>query len=218
MSAETGKLAKGVTVKGSFLPEPVRVLSFSPINEQIFRLIGIGSDSQQTYSLLLTAEQVEQLISTSRGWDFSGDAETVFLTIEAVRVRNAYLFDPICAVHAAQIVPLPHQLDAVYHFILPQTRIRFLLADDPGAGKTIMAGLVLKELKMRGLVKRTLIVVPGHLQDQWQREMKEKFGEHFVRVDRGIINAYQGRNVWRYHSQVITSIDFAKQEEWVLSP
>ncbi|MCX7968312.1 MAG: helicase-related protein [Armatimonadetes bacterium] len=213
MPAGTGKLAKGVIVKGSSLPEPVRVLSFSPVNEQIYRLIGIGLDSQQTYNLLLTAEEVEQLTTISQGWSFSGDAEAVFLAVEAIRIRNAHLFDPFCAVHAAQIEPLPHQLDAVYRFILPQTRIRFLLADDPGAGKTIMAGLVLKELKMRGLVKRTLIIVPGHLQDQWQREMKEKFGEHFIRVDRGVINAHWGRNVWRYHSQVITSIDFAKQED-----
>lgn len=210
---EKSEVEKGKIVKGSQFPEPVRVLAFSSINGQTFRLAGIGLNSGQLYNRLLTAEEIEQLTFVSQGWDFSGNAEAVFLTIEAIRIRNAYLFDPFCAVNAAPIDPLPHQLDAVYSFILPQLRIRFLLADDPGAGKTIMAGLVLKELKMRGLVKRTLIIVPGHLQDQWQREMKEKFGEHFTRIDRGVINAHWGRNVWQHLSQVITSMDFAKQQD-----
>ncbi|MGC9069663.1 MAG: DEAD/DEAH box helicase, partial [Thermoprotei archaeon] len=90
---------------------------------------------------------------------------------------------------------------------------RFLIADDPGAGKTIMAGLIIKELKLRGLVRRVLIVVPGHLKDQWRRELKEKFNETFVVLDRSTFNAHYGENPWERNNQVITSIDFAKQEE-----
>jgi superfamily II DNA or RNA helicase len=100
----------------------------------------------------------------------------------------------------------------VYHHILKNSNIRFLLADDPGAGKTIMAGLLFKELKYRGLVNRVLIVVPGHLKDQWLREMKERFQEKFLIVDRGVMNASWGQNIWTENHQIITSLDFAKQE------
>ncbi|MCX7992067.1 MAG: helicase-related protein, partial [Fimbriimonadales bacterium] len=124
----------------------------------------------------------------------------------------AYLFDPLLAVNVSQIDPLPHQIEAVYHYILRQPDVRFLLADDPGAGKTIMAGLLIKELKYRGVAHRILLVVPGHLKFQWQREMKEKFGENFIVVDRSVQNAHWGRNVWLEQAQVITSMDFAKQE------
>jgi hypothetical protein len=95
-------------------------------------------------------------------------------------MRLAYAFDPHYAVSVTQVDLLPHQVDAVYRHILPWPRIRFLLADDPGLGKTIMAGLVLKELKARGVLRRTLLVVPAHLQDQWQREMADWFREDFV--------------------------------------
>jgi len=149
--------------------------------------------------------------------DFSGDAEAFFLSMEGKRIRFAFQFDPLYAVNVSQIDPLPHQIDAVYHYILKHPRIRFLLADDPGAGKTIMAGLILKELKQRGLVERVLIVIPGHLRDQWVRELKEKFGETFRTVDRAVMDASWGRNVWLEEGQTITSMDFAKQEDVMVS-
>jgi len=114
--------------------------------------------------------------------------------------------------NVSRVDPLPHQIDAVYDYVLKLPRIRFLIADDPGAGKTIMAGLIIKELKLRGLAKRILIVVPGHLKDQWRRELKEKFSESFVVVDRGTIDAHYGENVWERENQIIASIDFAKQD------
>jgi SNF2 family DNA or RNA helicase len=85
--------------------------------------------------------------------------------------------------------PLPHQLEAVYDYFIKLPRIRFLLADDPGAGKTIMAGLLIKELKIRGLVKRTLIVTPANLSFQRQRELKDKFRESFAVVRSGVLRA-----------------------------
>ncbi len=115
--------------------------------------------------------------------------------------------------NTSQVDSLPHQIEAVYHHILRSPRVRFLLADDPGAGKTIMTGLLLKALKYRGLVRRTLIVVPGHLKDQWLREMKERFGETFTVVDRGVMNATWGRTIWQEQPQVITSMDFGKQDD-----
>jgi SNF2 family DNA or RNA helicase len=109
--------------------------------------------------------------------------------MESHRIRYAYQFDPLFAVNVPQVDSLPHQIEAVYHYILRNPRVRFLLADDPGARKTIMAGLLLKELKYRGIIQRILIVVPGHLKDQWLREMEERFSESFTVVDRAVIKA-----------------------------
>ena len=96
---------------------------------------------------------------------------------EAYRIRLAHLFDPYLAVSASQIEALPHQITAVYAEMLPRQPLRFLLADDPGAGKTVMAGLLIKELLIRGDLERCLIVAPGSLVEQWQDEMAEKFGQ-----------------------------------------
>jgi len=117
------------------------------------------------------------------------------------------------AVNTSKIDPLPHQIEAVYGYILKLPRIRFLIADDPGAGKTIMAWLIIKELKLRNLVKRILIVVPGHLKDQWRRELKDRFDESFVVIDRGLLRDHYGENVWEVYNQIITSMDFTKRED-----
>jgi len=113
----------------------------------------------------------------------------------------------------SKVDPLPHQIEAVYGHALKRPRIRFLIADDPGAGKTIMAGLIIKELKLRQLVKRILIVTPGHLKDQWRRELKDRFDEIFEVVDRTRFDALYGTNVWEKENQIITSIDFAKKDD-----
>ena len=115
--------------------------------------------------------------------------------------------------NTSKVDPLPHQIEAVYHYVLRMPRIRFLLAHDPGAGKTIMAGLIIKEMKLRHLANRILIVVPGHLKDQWRRELKDKFEETFVVADRGATNSLYGQNFWTKENNIITSIDFAKRDE-----
>ena len=108
-------------------------------------------------------------------WSFDGDGSLFRLVSEAHRIRLAHLFDPILAVHTSLVEPLPHQITAVYEALLPRQPLRFLLADDPGAGKTIMAGLFIKELIARGDLKRCLIVCPGSLAEQWQDEMGRRF-------------------------------------------
>src|SRR5947209_14960465 len=140
-----------------------------------------------------------------------------FLALEAKRYRFASLYDPLLAMNTSKVDPLPHQIEAVYGYILKLPRIRFLIADDPGAGTTIMAGLIIKELKLRHQARRILIVVPGHLKDQWRRELKERFEEIFTIVDRGIMDALYGENVWVRELQVITSLDFAKQDDVLAS-
>ena len=109
--------------------------------------------------------------------------------------------------------PLPYPIEAVYGRILKLPRIRFLIADDPGAGKTIMAGLIIKELKLRQLAKKILIVAPGHLKDQWRRELHDRFDENFTVIDRRFMNAFYGENAWIRENQAITSIDFAKKDD-----
>ena len=139
------------------------------------------------------------------------------LATEAHRIRLAYQYDPHFAVSVSQVDPLPHQMDAVYSHLLTQPRIRFLIADDPGARKTIMGGLGIKELKYRGLIERTLIVTPANLTDQWRRELHDKFGETFTVINRATVGASYGRNVWEDNSQCITSIDFVARQDDILA-
>ncbi len=121
------------------------------------------------------AEPALQLQEAHRQWGFDADPELTRLTAEALRIRMAYHFDPHLAIHSSDIDPLPHQITAVYEAMLPRQPLRFLLADDPGAGKTIMAGLLIKELIVRGDLERCLIVCPGSLAEQWQDELRQKF-------------------------------------------
>ncbi len=198
---------------GDFWPEPVRALTVQPQGSQV-RIEAVGIQTERFYSRILTPTDLARIrISPGLQRDMGGRGEGFFLGIEAHRIRFAHQFDPLLAVNVSQVDPLPHQIEAVYHYMLRHPKVRFLLADDPGAGKTIMAGLLLKELKYRGLVRRTLIVVPGHLKDQWRREMKERFGETFLLVDRGVMTASWGRNIWEEQPQVITSMDFAKRDD-----
>ncbi len=140
------------------------------------------------------------------------DPEAQFLMVESARIRLAYAFDPHFAVSLSGIEALPHQLAAVYEHMLSQSRLRFLLADDPGAGKTIMAGLLFKELRLRGAVERTLILAPAPLALQWQDEMRSKFDELFELVDSHTSREQLGGSPWSRFPLCVASMDFAKQE------
>lgn len=140
------------------------------------------------------------------------DAEKLRLLIESARIRLAYAHDHQFAVSLSGIRTLPHQIEAVYRRMLPQPRLRFLLAHDPGAGKTIMAGLLIKELKLREAIERILILCPAPLTIQWQDEMLRWFGESFDIIF-SAVDQQQLTNPWQRSSQVISSIDYAKQED-----
>src|SRR3989449_417312 len=116
-----------------------------------------------------------EIVEQGRPWSFDGDGARFRLVSEAHRIRLAHLFDPVLAVHTSVVEPLPHQITAVYEAMLPRQPLRFLLADDPGAGKTIMAGLFIKELIARGDLQRCLVVCPGSLAEQWQDELYRRF-------------------------------------------
>ena len=140
------------------------------------------------------------------------DAERLRLLIESARIRLAYAYDRQFAVSLSGIRTLPHQIEAVYQKMLPQPRLRFLLADDPGAGKTIMAGLLIKELKLREAIDRCLILVPAPLTIQWQDELLRFFNEPFQMIH-SANDQQQLLNLWERESQVISSIDYAKQDD-----
>jgi len=116
-----------------------------------------------------------EVVEAGRPWSFDGDGSAFRLVSEAHRIRLAYLFDPMLAVHTSVLEPLPHQITAVYEAMLPRQPLRFLLADDPGAGKTIMASLLIKELLVRADLRRCLVVCPGSLVEQWQDELYQRF-------------------------------------------
>jgi len=204
-------LQPGVIVCGSVLPEAVEVLAAIAQGSHT-RLIGKGIDSGQVYEPTLTNQDLLSLSALPRQ-TFDGDAQRFRLGVEARRLGLAYEYDPYFSLSIARVDPLPHQLEAVYDYFLKLPRIRFLLADDPGAGKTIMAGLLLKELKARGLVRRVLIVSPANLMFQWQREMKDRFRERFDIIRGDVLRAQYGSNPWQESDQVVTSVSWVSRIE-----
>jgi superfamily II DNA or RNA helicase len=203
-------LKPGAIVRGALFPEPVQVIVCIALGESL-KLVGKGLDSGRVYEPVLDAAQVASLQVSPDQPPFDGDALHFRLGVEALRLALAYEYDPYFSLSIARVDPLPHQLEAVYDYFIKLPRIRFLLADDPGAGKTIMAGLLLKELKIRGLVKRTLIVTPANLTFQWQRELKDKFRETFEIVRGDVLRANYGMNPWQEKSQVLTSVSWVSR-------
>jgi SNF2 family DNA or RNA helicase len=199
-------------VRGPFLPEPVEVIITVPMGDSL-KLIGRGLNTGMSYDPVLSPIQLTELEVSPEREPLDGNPDHFKLGIEAARLALAYEYDPFFSLSVARIDPLPHQLEAVYEYFVKLPRIRFLLADDPGAGKTIMAGLLLKELKARGLVKRTLIVTPAKLSFQWQREMLDKFREHFDIIRGDVLRASYGQNPWQERDQVITSISWVSRIE-----
>lgn len=206
------QLKPSIVVRGPLFPESVEVIVAIPMGASV-KLVGKGLRSGQVYEPILTEDQLAILEASPEIEPFDGDARRFRLGLEALRLGLAYEYDPYFALSIARVDPLPHQLEAVYDYFLVLPRIRFLLADDPGAGKTIMAGLLLKEMKIRGLVARTLIVAPANLTFQWQREMKDKFREHFDIIRGDILRANYGQNPFQEKNQVITSVSWVSRIE-----
>ncbi|MXX86603.1 MAG: DUF3883 domain-containing protein [Acidobacteria bacterium] len=173
----------------------------------------VGRQSEQFRRVRLTAEDISNLTIAESTLSFRGDGRLLRTAIQAYALGIGYEFDPHFGLSISRVDPLPHQLEAVYEHFLKLPSVRFLLADDAGAGKTIMAGLLVRELKLRGLIERILVVCPANLSFQWQRELKEKFDEKFVVLKGGDLREQFGVNQWMEQSQVITSLDLAKRTE-----
>jgi len=153
------------------------------------------------------------IVEERKPWAFDGDGEAFKLASEAKRIDLAYLFDPYVAVSTSLVEPLPHQITAVYEEMLTRQPLSFLLADDPGAGKTIMTGLFIRELIVRGDLRRCLIVVPGSLVEQWQAELAEKFHLDFTLLTRDRIERSASGNPFADTDLQIARLDKLSRDE-----
>jgi len=154
-----------------------------------------------------------EVVAAGRPWGFDGDGAMFRLVSEAHRIKLAHLFDPVLAVHTSVIDPYPHQITAVYESMLPRMPLRFLLADDPGSGKTIMAGLLMKELIARGDLQRCLVVCPGSLAEQWQDELYKKFNLPFDILTNDKLEAARTGNWFLETNLVIARLDKLSRNE-----
>src|SRR5438309_5691724 len=154
-----------------------------------------------------------EVVEQGRPWSFDGDGARFRLVSEARRIRLAHLVDPVLAGHTALVEPLPHQITAVYDAMLPRQPLRFLLADDPGAGTTIMAGLLIKELIPRGDLQRCLVVCPGSLAEQWQDELYRRFQLNFEILTNDKLEAARTGNWFLENNLVIPRLDKSSRNE-----
>jgi len=209
----TSRLRVGQTLTGPLFNEPMRVETVAPSGDGAWVVGLVGTHSERFRRVTLTEADLEALTILDSTSSYDGDGNLLRLGLQAYSLGIAYEFDPYFGLSISKVDPLPHQLEAVYDYLLKLSRVRFLLADDAGAGKTIMAGLLIRELKLRGLAERVLVVAPANLAFQWQRELKEKFDEKFIVLKGSDIRDQFGVNQWLEQNQVITSLDLAKRTE-----
>ena len=207
------ELKRGLQIEGLSPAGAVEVVSVDWLSDQQLE-VTYRSDRGLDQRILLRADQ-DRLFSAAgtTPFSFDGNAEDFRLAAEAHRISLAHLFDPYLALTSANIEALPHQITAVYGEMLERQPLRFLLADDPGAGNTIMAGLFIKELMIRGDLKRCMIVAPGSLVEQWQDELKEKFDLDFKIVAREMFRASYSGNPFNDEDRLILRLDMASRSE-----
>nr|WP_255450208.1 helicase-related protein [Skermania sp. ID1734] len=206
----------GVVLHG-LRAEAVTIVAAVPQGPDALALIFRSSDGTLGEQLLYRSDSAHVSVGSPESkWTFDADGREFQLAAEAMRIRLAGLHDPMLAVSSSDIDPLPHQIRAVYGEMLPRTPLRFLLADDPGAGKTIMAGLYAKELMLRGDVARMLIVAPGGLVEQWQDELALKFGIRAELLSRDLIAATLDGNPCAAHPILIARMDQLARDEELL--
>jgi len=214
MSISASDISEGTVLTGSQFSEPMRVIG-NPTGGDCFVLVNLVGTRTSTFrgGVTLTKQDLGSIQIERKETMFTGKPRLFKLGLEALRISLAQEYDPYFGLSISRVDPLPHQLDAVYNHLLKSARCRFLLADDAGAGKTIMSGLLLKELKLRGLADRVLIICPANLAFQWQREMADRFQEQFHVLRGGDLRVQYGVNEWNKHPQIITSMDLAKRDE-----
>ena len=198
---------------GPLFDEPMRVITVSSNGTDSLVVELVGKQTDKFRRVTLTPEDISNLDISDPAFSYDGDGRLLRLGLQAHSLGIAHEFDPYFGLSISRVEPLPHQLEAVYEHLLKSPIVRFLLADDAGAGKTIMAGLLLRELKLRGLVERALVVCPANLAFQWQRELSEKFDEQFLILSGNALRAQYGLNQWLEQKQVITSLDLAKRDD-----
>ncbi len=206
---------KNAQIAGLETGSVVRVITTEPVGDDAVTVYYKTADGRLLERMLFRSDEANlSLAEAGRPWAFDAPAADFKLVTEAYRINLAHLFDPMMAVHTSSVEPLPHQITAVYEFLLPRQPMRGLLADDPGAGKTIMAGLYIRELLIRADTRKVLIVAPGSLVEQWQDEMYEKFGLSFTLFSREQVEQSHSGNPFDDFDLIIARVDqLARSEE-----
>jgi len=209
-------IKKAAQIRGILPDEIVQVVQTEPVGDNALTVYYKDNQGRLGEQMLFRSDEARlELAQAGRPWAFDAEGANFKLGLEALRIRLAHLFDPMMAVHTANVEPLPHQISAVYEAMLPRQPLRFVLADDPGSGKTIMAGLLIRELLMRADAKRILIVAPGGLTEQWQDEMLEKFGIQFEIFSREKQEQCASGNWFDEQDLVIARLDqLSRNEEY----
>lgn len=208
------QITANVSLSGMEPAVVVTVVAVVPIADGAIQVIYRTPDGLLKDRLLNRGDEENiSIAQTERPWAFDGNPEAFKLAIEAKRIDLAFLFDPMMAVHTSNVEPLPHQITAVYESMLPRQPLRFLLADDPGAGKTIMAGLYMRELIMRADARRILIVAPGSLVEQWRDELFEKFGLEFKVYSAQLDGSVADGNAFESVDHLIVRLDQMARSE-----
>ena len=211
------EIEQGVRVTGVVPGGPVEVVAVERSGGEVINLV-YRSEAGGLDQKLVTAADAERFeIAAERRWSFDADGGLFRLASEARRIQLAHLFDPFTAVEASGIDPLPHQIEAVYKRLLPLRPLRFLLADDPGAGKTIMSGLYIRELVLRGDLARCLIIAPGALVEQWQEELSDKFGLDFDIFSRDMVESSRTANPFCERNMLIARLDQLSRNDELLA-
>lgn len=209
-------LLPGTVVRGILPDALVNVVSVQMFGSEALELTYKTADGKVANELLYRHDEPRlEVVEHGRPWSFDGDGALFRLVSEAQRIRLAHLFDPVLAVHTSVVEPLPHQITAVYQAMLQRQPLRFLLADDPGAGKTIMAGLLIKELIARGDLQRCLIVCPGSLAEQWQDELYRRFHLPFEILTNDKLEAARTGNWFMETNLIIARLDKLSRNEEV---
>lgn len=207
-------IKKDAQIQGIVAVDVVRIVQVEPVGDAAITVY--YKDSQGTLGermLFRSDEAALTLAKEGRPWAFDAPGAEFKLGLEAYRINQSALFDPMMAVHTSNVEPLPHQISAVYESMLPRQPLRYVLADDPGAGKTIMAGLLIRELLMRADAKRILVVSPGSLTEQWQDELLEKFGVQFDIFSREKQEQCASGNYFDESNQLICRLDQLSRNE-----
>lgn len=213
--AKLEDIKNGALIKGIAPNQSVQVVSVDWIGDQAVNVVFRDQNSTVAETTLYRDDEHRLSIEAKgRPWSFDADGSLLRLVTEANRIKLAHYFDPYLAIHTSLVDPLPHQISAVYGEMLPRQPLRFLLADDPGAGKTIMAGLLMKELIARSDLDRCLVVAPGSLVEQWQDELGEKFNLEFDILSREMIETSRSGNPFNDRNRLIVRLDvLARNDE-----
>jgi superfamily II DNA/RNA helicase len=212
--ARLEEMITGSSISGITGQEPVTLVAVKWYGNAVLEIT--FKDAKARLASQLLYREDEERIEVRDGslpWSFDADADRLRLVSEAYRIRLAHIFDPYLAVHTSEIDPLPHQISAVYREMLPRLPLRYILADDPGAGKTIMTGLFLKELIVRGDLKRCMIVSPGNLAEQWQDELYRKFNLRFEILTNDRIESAITGNIFTEINFCIVRLDTMSRSE-----